>query len=912
MNSALITLLSLSAFGSVLALILVLLKPLMKNRVSKTFFYYLWLIVLVRLCLPFGVSLPAPSGWYGGASAVDVQTVGAELTDSMAGGGIGESVPSSYSAPPVNVTAAAATVSAEPSGGAAGSSLAPGRDASLRKALDALQTLGGWLTNPNIWLTVWAAGALLSLAWHLSGYIRFAVIIKRTAINPDEDDLAVFHEYRESGRVRLIVSEFVKTPMLLGILRPAVVLPPVPYVQIGMAESLRDILKHELTHYHRCDLFYKWFAVLVTSLHWFNPLMLFVRREIDRACELACDETVIGSLTPAQKQHYGETLMSLAVRQTYPLGILATTMCEDKTQLKERLVSIMKHKAKTRTAVLLSLVLLLGLVGCAAVSGVKETERAEPPSAEAVASPPESSPAAELDGVTLYEKYGLAIAIPNEIIDRLVITEPELSDGSHLISVYEKQSLEDARADFGDDAGMGFIFSIARYTKAQYEAFLASDGSGQSFFARDDTYYYGWFTATDVQFYRSGGEISTESDDWKKWEELIEKCGDIKTDFIDRNHVTAYSDSEFREQEHTWDSAHVYLSYYPYQAYPDTAVAQGFTWQDVAYTLILSQPAAQGDKGIWCVERWFDENGSLYYVFPRDITVSAADYYAGLQKAADSGGDTTLLTPDEAALDFVKEYFAHELATEDSFRRIDGEVAGNVWQLARQVFDDMGTLQAATIDASGNSTDREALAVPEQLKPISSYASHALYPYIWLKAEAPEKITGGVIYFRNDDGSKTVTFFEQGSLLCVNVDGTDKWYRPAYSYSKSSYDGMLGLYESFFSYHYPEPAYAYAQEEIDAATDAVYAFFNSKFTGCTLNSLSYDASRAYEAAESYIEDGNGSGRTINNVIVIFASFTTAADGTQIGLNPNSSYDDYIFILIRDGAGSPWTVDDWGY
>lgn len=53
----LITLLSLSVLGSVLAVILFLLKPLIKNKVSKAFTYYLWLIVLLRLCLPLGITL---------------------------------------------------------------------------------------------------------------------------------------------------------------------------------------------------------------------------------------------------------------------------------------------------------------------------------------------------------------------------------------------------------------------------------------------------------------------------------------------------------------------------------------------------------------------------------------------------------------------------------------------------------------------------------------------------------------------------------------------------------------------------------------------------------------------------------------------------------------------------------------
>jgi beta-lactamase regulating signal transducer with metallopeptidase domain len=900
MADLLTMLLRLSAIGSVLAAVLFLVKPFFKNRISKAVAYYLWVIVLLRLCLPFGISLPVPAGWLTGAQITQAQPLNSENNGIALGG---NQTDTNNTAPTANASGSAAPALSGSAGDAVtGSDV---KNSAARPGI--MQMLGQWLKDPALWLLIWMSGALLSLAWHSFGYIRFVGIIRRSAVQPEEADLAVFQEFRESDRVWLVRSSFVRTPMLLGLLRPVIAVPLVSYTSDGLADDLRDILRHELTHYRRGDLLYKWFAMLVTCLHWFNPLMYLVRREIDRACELSCDEAVIASLTTSQKQHYGETLMSLAVHQTYPLGILATTMCEDKARLKERLICIMGYKSKTRAAILLSIILLLGLMGCATVSGVREATA--PTVTPAAVNSAEINPTGT-GNVTLYEEYGLTVAIRNDIIDQLVITEPNSPDESRLISVYEKRSLEDARTDFGDDAGMGFIFSLARYTQAQYEQFLASDGSGQSFFAKDDTYYYGWFTATDVQFYRSDNDIDLESDDWKAWEALCDKCADIKTDFIARNHLTPYSDSEFWEKEFTWDGAHLFLSYYPYYAYPDTAGAQGFTWQDVAYTLVLSQPAAQGDQGIWCVERWYDENGSLYYVFPRDTAESAAEYYAALQSVADSGGDPALATPENAALAFAKDYFDHTAATKDSFRRIEGQVAGNVWCLSNQVLDDMGTLQASILDASGNSDDQEALEVPDYQTPFSTPTS--LYAYIWLKAEAPDRITGGVVYCRNSDGSKTIAFYEQDRLLCINADGTEQWFKPAYPYSNSPYDGMLGRYEEFLHYYNQEPAHTYTEAEYNAATDAAYEFFAGTFRGCTLTSLTYDPERSYKASESYMQHGHGSinGVSIDNVIVIFGSFTT--DGSQGTLNPNSTYHDYMFILIRDNADASWVVDDWGY
>ena len=62
MKEVLLTLLSLSLSGSLLCILLLALRPVLRNRVPKTFSYYLWLAVLLRFLIPlgYGVALPQP------------------------------------------------------------------------------------------------------------------------------------------------------------------------------------------------------------------------------------------------------------------------------------------------------------------------------------------------------------------------------------------------------------------------------------------------------------------------------------------------------------------------------------------------------------------------------------------------------------------------------------------------------------------------------------------------------------------------------------------------------------------------------------------------------------------------------------------------------------------------------------
>ena len=154
--------------------------------------------------------------------------------------------------------------------------------------------------------------------------------------------------------VKLLRNRFVTTPMLLGIIRPSIIIPDIDFDEI----QLTNILLHEITHLRRFDIAVKWLTMGAISIHWFNPLMYLIKKEINHACELACDEAVIKNLSTVEKQAYGEALISIASEQNYPIGVLQATMCEEKKSLKERLLAIMNHHKKSRQIIVFSGILL--------------------------------------------------------------------------------------------------------------------------------------------------------------------------------------------------------------------------------------------------------------------------------------------------------------------------------------------------------------------------------------------------------------------------------------------------------------------------------------------------------------------------------------------------------------------------
>lgn len=314
------------------------------------------------------------------------------------------------------------------------------------------------------------------------------------------------------------------------------------------------------------------------------------------------------------------------------------------------------HRA---SALFFTLFLLCSLAAC---GGQTPPETPQAPADSEIPVPADPD-----EGYTVYDCGGIEIALPTEYLDLLIVDEyaPFTSTvgQTDLLSVRERASVEAAEADFdGDGGGFGLLFSIGVTDQAGFEQLLCFDHPGTAVFARDEERYYLYTTPTDVQFYRSGGKIDTRSQDWSTWEALCAIGPEVRTDTVERNALTPFDVDEVYSRPFSYEGNHAYLKYYPY-----------FTFDgDIRLydTLVLSQPAKQGEGGVWCVERFYDVRGSLYLWFP-DSGMAAADYYAQLQAECDAGDHPELLTLTGAAEAFVREWFGHETA-EGSFSETGG------------------------------------------------------------------------------------------------------------------------------------------------------------------------------------------------------------------------------------------------
>lgn len=103
------------------------------------------------------------------------------------------------------------------------------------------------------------------------------------------------------------------------------------------------------------------------------------------------------------------------------------------------------------------------------------------------------------------------------------------------------------------------------------------------------------------------------------------------------------------------------------------------------------------------------------------------------------------------------------------------------------------------------------------------------------------------------------------------------------------------------------------EKEINDAINCVKKKFKD-FEGCNLTKLWYDEEKSNNSTEVYLKYGKGSvnGVKAENVITFLSNFDVDSSGGDGSLNPNSTYPNYDWILIRDSKTGHWKVDDCGY
>ena len=329
------SLLQMSFLGTVIILLIVVLRAVLINRLPKKTFLILWWIALIRLLVPFSIK-----------SVTSIYSL----------------LQSIYS--DINPVRTAQTTTFLPIHGNM-PEIANGLSEAMVQRTESISILS----------VIWLAGLLLCFGFFAVSYIkcyrefRFSLPVENDILEAWKEK----HPLKRSLSIRQI--ETIAAPLSYGVIRPVILMPK--NTEWKNIYQLRYVLEHEYVHIRRLDMLTKLIMIAAVCIHWFNPLVWVMYILFNRDLELSCDETVVRRFGMDIKSVYATALISMEEKKSGQ-----TPLCNSfsKNAIEERIRAIMKIKKTSKFAVIISVVLVICVTGGFATSASsleKNTETAQ-------------------------------------------------------------------------------------------------------------------------------------------------------------------------------------------------------------------------------------------------------------------------------------------------------------------------------------------------------------------------------------------------------------------------------------------------------------------------------------------------------------------------------------------------------
>lgn len=325
---------------SALIVVVLLVRAIFKNRVPKRMLYALWLVVLLKLCLPGTlVSLPVLPAE---DAAVPAQSAERPV----------------QTAPVIQRPAQTVTKPQTP----AQQPVSPVQETAKPAAKP--------LTTAQILQIAWFSGSALLGLWLFGAWAVFTIRLHR-----DRRFLG------KRGGTCIYVSGAVKSPCLAGLI-PAVYLTE----DVLRNDTTELIVRHELTHLHHLDFLWSLCRTIAVIVYWWNPLIWLAVICSKRDAELACDEAVAAKLPESKRLAYARAILAQAPRKTAALSLAGPPV-------KERILFLTKKQRTSVLCIILALLLVVSAAGCsfAELTRQKSGEVTLPKSAPVAAETAESA-----------------------------------------------------------------------------------------------------------------------------------------------------------------------------------------------------------------------------------------------------------------------------------------------------------------------------------------------------------------------------------------------------------------------------------------------------------------------------------------------------------------------------------------
>lgn len=215
---------------------------------------------------------------------------------------------------------------------------------------------------------IWIVGVVVFIVWNIYCYYRFITYIMSNSYEDKRfDDILYRYKLKLNikSNVAIIKSNSVKSPVVIGIVNPKIIFPS----NIKYNNKLDPIINHELIHIKRKDLLIKFIQIGITAIHWFNPIIYMLNNNMEKWCEISCDEIVAEDLSYEERKEYGNMILNVIENVSLTSSSLCLYLCNDKKYIKRRLVMMLNAEKSSKIKSIFAGLLVVGVVlGSAGVS----------------------------------------------------------------------------------------------------------------------------------------------------------------------------------------------------------------------------------------------------------------------------------------------------------------------------------------------------------------------------------------------------------------------------------------------------------------------------------------------------------------------------------------------------------------
>ncbi len=341
METAFRMVLTTSLYASIAGIIILMLKTVLKNKISPKWHYIIWIVLIVKLIIPFGPQ-----------SAVSLFNALPKVSQDMNFTYTYKQFHKSVAFMQEKKTHIPAILKVQ--------------DTSLSFAAAAERSM------PYIWLF----GMVLTIGWLAYADCLLRRRLKKAGAFVPQSISLIFEDCKGRTNIRktikIMIQDAISTPAVFGLLRPRILLPPSILNLSG--KEISYILLHELAHYKRKDLLANCLLLVLQAIHWFNPVIWYCFKKIRQDMEVAADERALALLEENEQKEYGKAL--LAVLEGFNSSKLAPRllgMADDRKNIERRIRMIKMtqfFKSKRRMAIMIGSLCVAALSGILLTSGL--------------------------------------------------------------------------------------------------------------------------------------------------------------------------------------------------------------------------------------------------------------------------------------------------------------------------------------------------------------------------------------------------------------------------------------------------------------------------------------------------------------------------------------------------------------